>query len=346
LTCGALGDSVAQESMNRGNEQGVEPRHDGGLPAPQARAFVHGLAVALNVAVGGLAPAAAPMPGAPEVDVEVAAEHELVSEWALGRGAGQVRVPRPGGAGHLTVDRDGTGTHRIFAAGCCTTVISGDATRLTCVPDPEAPTAVWERVLSGHNLALAAVLAGSEVLNGSAVVLDGEAIVLVGPRGVGKTSVAAHLVARGADLLSDDVVGLGPAGGLAVEAHPGPALLHVRAGEAARLGGGRLAFAGPEGEPGVRRARAPHAAASVPVRAVCFLERSDDVPTFAVERVRDQSRLLRASFNLTLSSSDRLRRHYEVRSALAAGGTMRRVRVPAGLSARETAERLSDALSR
>ena len=59
-------------------------------------------------------------------------------------------------------------------------------------------------------------------LHASAVALDGRALAFVAPSGTGKTSVAAHLVARGASFLTDDALAVEPVpGGLL--AHPGQA---------------------------------------------------------------------------------------------------------------------------
>ncbi len=64
------------------------------------------------------------------------------------------------------------------------------------------------RLLFAQVLPLAATLQGLELLHASAVVLDGRTIAFSAPAGTGKTSVAAHLVAGGASLLTDDVLAL------------------------------------------------------------------------------------------------------------------------------------------
>jgi hypothetical protein len=47
-------------------------------------------------------------------------------------------------------------------------------------------------------------------LHGSAIVLDGQAVALVGPAGAGKSTAAAAFAARGVPVLSDDLVALTP----------------------------------------------------------------------------------------------------------------------------------------
>ena len=79
----------------------------------------------------------------------------------------------------------------------------------------------WEAPLTATDAAhflLEPVLAfvlrrrGMLVMHASAADVSGQAIVICGPRGAGKSSLAAALVAGGASLLSDDVVALGMAG--------------------------------------------------------------------------------------------------------------------------------------
>jgi hypothetical protein len=49
-------------------------------------------------------------------------------------------------------------------------------------------------------------------LHASAIVIDGRAVVLAGPRGSGKSTTAAAFAARGMPVLSDDLVALSPCG--------------------------------------------------------------------------------------------------------------------------------------
>jgi hypothetical protein len=286
-----------------------------------------------------MAPVAPPPDRVPWVTVDIGGEdHELIRHWPSGPTRGRVRVPRPGRIGHMTIERDTAGAHRIHTPGCATTVIDGAAARMACAPDPAAPEAEWERLLITHNLAFAAVLRGYEVLNATAGAAGGGAMVLLGARGVGKSSIAAHLVRLGAELLSDEVLALG-LDGPTVLAHPGVGVLHVPAGEARRLEAAGIACA-PSGQGGMHRAHAQRSANAAPVEAVFFLERDDAVRDVTLERFPDPARLLQASFNLNLSSTERLQRHFEVRAALLDSGTMRLVRIPTTFSAADAAERL------
>jgi hypothetical protein len=66
--------------------------------------------------------------------------------------------------------------------------------------------------LTGVVMAVLLALSGNSVLHGAALALDDRAIVLLGDSGLGKSTLAAALVAHGARLLTDDVVRLLPRG--------------------------------------------------------------------------------------------------------------------------------------
>jgi hypothetical protein len=72
----------------------------------------------------------------------------------------------------------------------------------------EANRADAAAVVSGPVLGFALQLQGETCLHGSAVVVDGTAVGLLAPSGYGKSTLAAALLARGAALLTDDVLAL------------------------------------------------------------------------------------------------------------------------------------------
>ncbi|MHB8376265.1 MAG: hypothetical protein ACYDEB_04845 [Dehalococcoidia bacterium] len=75
--------------------------------------------------------------------------------------------------------------------------------------------------LAGPLLGFALQLQGQTSLHGSAVVVEDRAVGLLAPSGFGKSTLAAALVARGCELVTDDVLALGTCGE-AVVALPGP----------------------------------------------------------------------------------------------------------------------------
>ncbi len=68
--------------------------------------------------------------------------------------------------------------------------------------------AACEYPLTGVVMAVLLSLSGHTVLHGAALAMNGRAIVLLGDSGRGKSTLAAALIARGASLLTDDVVRL------------------------------------------------------------------------------------------------------------------------------------------
>jgi len=91
----------------------------------------------------------------------------------------------------------------------------------------------WHRPLCAQVLPLAATLQGFELLHASAVVLGDRVIAFVAESGGGKTSLALALLARGASLVTDDVLALEAVDGKTI-AHPGVPMANV-AGDQMKL---------------------------------------------------------------------------------------------------------------
>jgi hypothetical protein len=222
-------------------------------------------------------------------------------------------------------------------------LISADGRVITFAP-PDAEDWRWQRLLTAQVLPLAALLRGRELLHASAVELTGRCVALLGDSGVGKTTLAAHLAARGAPFMTDDVLAISAdAGG--VSAHPGPGLMNLRHSAAASLGDSGPARLGElvgRDSHGlrllVRRSRAP-----LPLGAVYFLRRADAPATEpAVEALNGAGprELFGAGFNSSLRTESRLRNQLEVYSALAASVPLFRVVIPDGSQPGAVAERI------
>lgn len=130
----------------------------------------------------------------------------------------------------LTVDYDAGVGYRVWACRMGCHLVSPDGSHVFSVPSRLAPW-VWQRLLFGQVLPLAAALHGLEPLHASAVVLGGRTLAFSAASGTGKTSLAAHLVAGGAELLTDDVLAVEVGEGGRVLAHPGGPVVAVAARE-------------------------------------------------------------------------------------------------------------------
>lgn len=87
-------------------------------------------------------------------------------------------------------------------------VIDGELRTVVCHPVPEGPEGVIPIIIAGTVSAFVLAMGGRCVLHGSAVEVDGRAIAFVGISGQGKSTMAAMFCARGASLVTDDVLPL------------------------------------------------------------------------------------------------------------------------------------------
>ncbi len=119
---------------------------------------------------------------------------------------GEVPFPRNG---------DSTGNGRAFRLGSgefvyvkrdCGRFLVKDGTQIQVDPDPDIEDRVLRLSLFGPALALLLMQRGYLVLHGGAVAFSGNAVVLLGPAGMGKSTLTAELCKLGGELLTDDVV--------------------------------------------------------------------------------------------------------------------------------------------
>jgi hypothetical protein len=187
-------------------------------------------------------------------------------------------------------------------------------------------------------LPLASALRGRQLFHASAIELSGRAFAFVGMSGAGKSSVAAHAVARGARLVTDDVLALEPEHD-AVLAHSGTRLVGLDPRQLAALERPRAY--------GTRLGRSEKAYLDVAVAegpselaALYFLAGSTE-PLLTITRSRETpSRLLGASFLAYLDDQEHLVRHLDVCSAVAARVQTFDVLVPRSVGASRVADAL------
>jgi hypothetical protein len=197
----------------------------------------------------------------------------------------------------------------------------------------------WQRLMYAQVLPLAAALQGLEVFHASAVGLAGQAIGFIASSGTGKSSIAAHLVARGATLITDDVLALEPSDEV-VLAHPGAGAASIDQSELDSLAPTRRARLGPE----IGRSDKVHVAPSIerqplPLAAVYYLERgSRDELRIAETSPPDPRLLLASGFLWYLRTPDYLAKHLETCALVAESVRMFRLSIPAGVLASGAAE--------
>ena len=161
---------------------------------------------------------------------------------------------------------------------------------------PRRASLGWQRLFFAQALPLAAVLHGLEVLHASAVAVDGHGIAFTAASGTGKSSLAAHMVAAGAEFLTDDVLALedGESGPIA---HPGIGRLSVAAHELAGMdAAGRERLGRRSGTSDKVYVEPSAQSGAVPLRALYCLYRSSGFDRIAVrEHLPPEPRTVLAS---------------------------------------------------
>jgi hypothetical protein len=232
----------------------------------------------------------------------------------------------------MSVDHDPVRGYLVNAPGTGTALVSDDGLDVWCAPDPA--TTDWRALLGGQVLPLVATVRGLEVFHAAGVVRGSHAYLLAAAQGVGKTSLAAHLVMSGAQLLSDDVVALDDR----LYAHPGVAVLHIRDPELRELAGGPLPGLARLGTlRGRVRLAADDPASAQPLGAIYMLERAASGEP--IEPIQHPSGvgLLGATFNLSVRTTARLVHQLDLCARLASSTPIFRVRIVPGRSAAELA---------
>ncbi|GAA0540556.1 hypothetical protein GCM10008994_14550 [Halorubrum ejinorense] len=152
-------------------------------------------------------------------DLRLRSEFELpeLSEIDLDEAEPDVEIVR-GAVEHVPENVEGTGGRRITAApeavrltydSIGSFLVEG-GTRIVCDPvDTNAgEREFFRRLIENELLGLVLYQRDHLVLHGSAVSVDGQAVIFIGPRGAGKSTTAAAFGAEGHSVLEDDVVAI------------------------------------------------------------------------------------------------------------------------------------------
>lgn len=210
----------------------LQPERPESMLSPARRGHALGVVIESATPFPGLQAVDDPLPTRLATWRETSAD-EIDGAWPVAEGRVLHERRHPDNRLFLRVDsRDGFG-YRIWAPYYGRHLVSPDGSSVASAL-PRVPFARWQRLFFGETLPLAACLQGLHLIRSSAVAVDGRAVAFVGPQHSGKTALTAHLVALGAEFVTDDAlaVELTPAG---LVAHPGPARLSIERAELERL---------------------------------------------------------------------------------------------------------------
>jgi hypothetical protein len=298
-----------------------------------AKELLGGFGIPVELAPDAWFPGLAPAPTADRrlpTRVRRAGPGELDATWADANPR-LVREVRESGTLLFEVRQDERLGFLLDAPALGRFAVAPDGGVVVCAPHGEG----WRAIIAAQLLPLAATLRGLEVFHASGVVRNGRSVLLCADPGVGKTSVAAHLVLAGSELLSDDAVAVDER----LRAHAGSRLLHLRQAEFDLLSAAQQARLRPRSDADRDRTFEPSsgAAAPAPLGAIYLLVRAD-CPR-AIERLPavDPLLLLGATFNLSVRTPERLTRQLDLCAAIAESVPIYRATVAPGLSAAELA---------
>lgn len=232
--------------------------------------------------------------------------------WPRSGASRLIETRRPDGRLFLAIDHDTRAGYRIEAPGYGTHVVTSDGRAWIGATAP-GPAWHWQKLVFAQVLPTIAVLHGLELFHASAVAVDGCAYGLIAPSGMGKSSTAAHLVARGARFFSDDVLAVEQVSGQLI-AHPGPQFANVHGHELDAMDTGARSRVGAlMGESDKRHLRPAGVAGALPLGALIFLTRAAGGRGAHVETVgSDPRRLLASTFAPHVGTGSRLERQLAV----------------------------------
>ncbi len=239
----------------------------------------------------------------------------------------------------LSVQADDDVGFRVWAPrhGCY--LVAPDGRTVMGAP-PAGPAWRWERLVLAQVLPLAAVLRGMDVFHASAVALRDRAIAFLGGSGAGKTTLASRLVARGARLVTDDVLAIEVAGAT-VQAHRGGTVARIDPRELRRLTPCERRTLGAVQVRAEKWHVTPALAPErLPLALTYHLVRPADERGVRIVPVRpyDPSLLLGNAFLSYFTAPDRLRRQLESCAAVARSVPLYQVRAGADATSTDVAD--------
>lgn len=305
---------------------------------PTFRASAFGLEVASPLELPGLTydPRHAP---SRRTAMELATTRELERSWDSGGATRLLERRHRDGKLMMSIDTHPELGFRVFGPHHGRHLISADGRNVRSML-PVGPSWRWQRLLYAQVLPLCATLQGLELFHASAVAIDGAAFAFIASSGAGKSSIASHLVARRATLLTDDVLALEPVGN-EILAHPGGGLVSIDDKELDSVPPAQRPRLGVVVGRSDKTLLAPRRA-SGPSRLRCmyFLARNDRSDRLSVDEHEspDPLQLLSGIFISYVQAPERLENHLDVCARIADRVRVAEVSVPPGCSAVEVTD--------
>ena len=239
----------------------------------------------------------------------------------------------------LSVQADDDVGFRVWAPrhGCY--LVAPDGRRVLGAP-PAGPAWRWERLVLAQVLPLAAVLRGMDVFHASAVALAGRAIAFLGGSGAGKTTLASRIVARGARLVTDDVLAI-EATATTIRAHRGGTVARIDPRELRALTPPSAAPSGRCGcaaRSGTSRPRSPRRGFRSPSPTTWSAPPTGAASGSSPCAPTTPALLLGSAFLSYFTAPERLRRQLESCAAIARGAPLYQVRAGAGATSANVAD--------
>jgi hypothetical protein len=277
--------------------------------------------------------------GKRQASLDLVAPAEIERAWRPGEATTLVERRFLDGSLLMRIDRHAEVGYRIWVPRHGRHLVSHDGRHIRSAL-PHVSQWRWQRLLFAQALPLAAALQGLALFHASAVALGEHVLGFVARAGTGKSSLAAHLVGRGASFVTDDVLALESAPGGGVLAHPGPGMAAIDLAEWRALGpDGRARLGEAIGLLENVYVSFRPAARALPLRLLYFVERGEQVQEFRLEEVTppDPRLLLGSGFLPYVRTEDRLASHLDLCARIAGVARMVRARIPASLGAGDAA---------
>jgi hypothetical protein len=281
-----------------------------------------------------------PTRGARQLKVEAVESHAIDRGWKARSVESIVDRRFPDGRPFMSIDHDPDRGFRIWAPRYGRYEVSLDGRRIRSAIPRRGNR--WERLFFAQAVPLAAALQRVGLFHASAVTTSRGVAAFVAPSGTGKTSIAAHLIAHGGTLVTDDVLALESIDGV-VMAHPGTGVLCIDPLEAQRLDRPIGTVVGQSDKLHLSTRLVDSAA---PLHAIFYLERGDFQGEPGVRRIEppDPQFLLASTFISYLRSPQYLLDHLNLCAQVAATVALFKVSIPTGSTAANVVAEIESAL--